>query len=92
MKANAYIAIPLFGQKDFAVRLDEWLKKRQLTQKQFAEQLGVNQSQISRMCGAKPKWPAAKLMRKVVIATGDDVTPYDWLFPDGRKSAKEKAA
>lgn len=65
------------------MRLDQWLRREGLTQKQFAERVQVDQSQVSRMCGENPKWPSRALMRKVVIATRDEVSAADYLFPNG---------
>lgn len=66
------------------VKLVDFLRREGLSQKRFAEQLGVNQSDVSRMCQDNPKWPRRELMRRVVIATRDEVSPYDYLFPAGK--------
>ena len=63
------------------MRLSEYLKKHKLTQKDFAEKVGVARPQITRII-SKKRNPSPHLMKKIEEATEGEVTMQDLFNPE----------
>ena len=59
------------------MKLKDYLSMNSLTQKQFAELVGVDQTQISRYL--RGGWPERKTAIAIMEVTGGAVTPEDFL-------------
>lgn len=59
------------------MKLKKYLKLAKITQKDFAEQLGVTQASISHWCDGS-QLPRQETMRKILVLTGGEVTLADF--------------
>ena len=61
------------------MKLETYIASQGLTQKQFGDLVNASQSTISRICEGKVA-PSFKLLKKIIEATGGDVSVED--LPD----------
>lgn len=78
------------------MRLEEWLKRENITETDFARSLGVDPSTITRLIPGPDKKefrrPGWALMASIRNQTGGDVTPNDWLEAFEEKPTPDPAA
>lgn len=68
------------------MRLIDWFETQQgLTQKAFADRVGVTQGRIGHLL--RGDQPSMKLAARILKATGGKVTPNDFLSSPSRKKA-----
>ncbi len=65
------------------MKLGDWLKSKNLSDNEFARQLGCEQSTITRLIGRDGKPPQRKprfdLMTRIAVATNGAVMPNDYM-------------
>lgn len=66
--------------------LGKWLAENSLTSMEFATQLGLVPSTISRICSGERR-PGWALMRRIQLATGGAVQPNDWFDSQDEEAA-----
>jgi transcriptional regulator with XRE-family HTH domain len=73
-----------------AKRLARWLEERRMTDRAFADRLGVSQPTVSRWASGSivPSW---QHMERIAVETGGAVRPDDWLSDDARTRLNEGA-
>ena len=73
------------------MKLKEWMRKNKVRQDVFAEEIGVTQSALSKICcGART--PLAGTMYRIAIATKGAVMPNDFFDFDFGEELQRKAA
>lgn len=80
--------LALIGRKARKIEgspLGDWIAANCLTLGAFAAQIGSTQVSMSRICSGKQE-PSVALIRKIVIATGGEVSADALIFPDGRNA------
>lgn len=68
------------------MRLDEYLKARGLTHRNFADLVGCEQPTISRFV-ARTRIPSAALMQRIMAVTNGEVTADDFFDPPATQQA-----
>lgn len=58
------------------MKLNLWIKKSKLRQREFARRLGITESHMSYLLDGKRK-PSLRLAKKIIRATGGEVTITD---------------
>lgn len=69
------------------MKLSDWLAEREITAAAFARRIGVHRMTVLRWLdppaeGPVPR-PSWRQLAKIYEETGGQVTPNDFLFPDG---------
>lgn len=75
------------GEHRHNIALEKYLSKHRLTQQQFADQIGGDQSRVSRMLAGKAN-PSLSLLNKISQVTGGKVTANDFLQPAQTEAAE----
>lgn len=60
------------------MKLADWLKQHDVTQAQFADDIGVSKGAVSGYCNGAG-WPEKKTAEKIFARTDGAVTPNDFL-------------
>jgi plasmid maintenance system antidote protein VapI len=60
------------------MKLKDWLWTQRLRQTEFAETLGVSNGYMSELCSGQ-KWPSRDMARRIVEATGGQVSANDFI-------------
>ena len=58
-------------------KLDIYIRAHNLSQREIAERIGINQATLSRYMSGKST-PSVHIANKIAIATGGAVSPADW--------------
>lgn len=67
------------GHKIAAMTLEQYLSEHKLTQQEFAEQIGITQSRVSRILSGSRGMPD-RLLQRIYEVTNGDVTPNDLII------------
>lgn len=70
--------------------LARYLKERRLSQEQFARELGVSQSSVSKWIAGQP--PKISTMRRIGVITSGAVPPEVWFQSPSDAAASQDAA
>lgn len=65
------------------MKLSDFLDQQHITQKQFAERLGVHQMHVHGICRGKNR-PSADLARRIEELTDGHVTRLELLYPEDK--------
>lgn len=74
-----------------AQKLDSWLKDNGVLPVEFADQIMVDTSTVSKLVHGK-RTPGLKLAARIFERTNKFVAPNDWLTPIDRQEETEVAA
>lgn len=72
------------------MKLRNWMKKNGVRQDAFAEEIGVTQSALSKLCCGS-RTPLAETMRRIAIATKGEVMPNDFFDFDFGEDERKAA-
>lgn len=67
------------------MKIKDFLKEEEITQKQFAEMVGCSQGLVAMWCNGMI--PRADMMTKILIATKGKVTANDFYYGDNNGRA-----
>jgi len=77
--------------QEVAMRLEEWIEKEGITQKAFAEKIGVTEGFVSHLIKGR-RTPSAALIQKIEGATKFEVLFWDLLPPKTKDDTREEVA
>jgi 3,4-dihydroxy 2-butanone 4-phosphate synthase/GTP cyclohydrolase II len=72
------------------MRLDDWLARSKETRSAFARRAGLSPAAITALCNDPSAWVSRETARRIIEATGEAVTPNDFLGLSLRDRALEE--